>query len=966
MIIIKKNAKILSIIIVLTFILSLIPLRDIIIRAVTENKPQFTIKSLSANPDPSIKGDDITVNGTLKSTIQDTTTINKEIVIVLDISKNNNNGGFNKIVNPLKNFIGKLKTDKLAENLKIGIVTYNSNAEIAEINNQKLIDINNEKDNDSGEIKKYLGNLKPNKSNVNKNIGEALRQAVYLLDSNGENKTNAEKTIILIGEGNPDSRTVDSKGNMYLDTTKYKEDSNKTNIITSDSEKGLQYAEAVGNIIKNKGYNVFTIGIDLDSKNEQQRKIEIQNLEKIHSSMIGSNLKKEDYENYGLFLDTTDPSYNRKTIEAIFSTVSDKITKNYAIKNATMDLTFTSEFTAKNQAKSINLNPIYYKAVNSNNKIIYTADIPFSFVMNSKKVGANQKVLDSIRVNYLWNGTSINEVINTDLKVTVNSNEAPNILAKLESDSIIDNADKNSPITLKYSIDPKEFTTNNVDFNKESIGEVIFIIDISSKMNKDQRWSYFKNAITNKIINSDDFKNIKFGVVTYDDYAYIGDRKRIDQPKEVEMKSFSSNINLLKPLFDVSDANSKDGYRMLYQNDIIKISNSNNRNFTNAVNAAKKVFDNFGNSNVRKAIVLINTGSVSYDSTVLNDIKSKGYKIISLDISNQTNTNLRQLHESLGGIYNSEKLKSDYILGTFDNSGNYNTTDQDMQEVADRLKGGVTNKNTINPEFEFNLNNNFEYVQGTASGIKSVTTDGNKLKFSLANPIEYSYSGEMRDGRYIFKANKPSDIYFSVKVKDNNNLKLEFGNSYMRYNKFDLTTESKKLDTPIVNLKQEVKNISHGLYNGIIGNKVYIQENDNKAFEIAQGATVTFSSRFTLGGSNVTFDLNLDKNFNSVDINNIKVYKVLTDSSGNNTLMELARSIEDNEDNKFKIAINNVNENNQPLGGDILVIYQARVKEGLGAGYTLTNKIIFSNTSKDVGIITPQPINQSPSLPDLF
>ena len=152
--------------------------------------------------------------------------------------------------------------------------------------------------------------------------------------------------------------------------------------------------------------------------------------------------------------------------------------------------------------------------------------------------------------------------------------------------------------------------------------------------------------------------------------------------------------------------------------------------------------------------------------------------------------------------------------------------------------------------------------------------------------------------------------------------------------------------------------------------EVSIQENNNgTSFEMAQGSTVTFGSKYTVGGSSVDFTLNIDNKFNSVNTTDIKIYKVSKDSSGNSILTEITngnRAIENQVDNKFKISVNNIKESSQTSDSEILVIYQARVKDGFSEAKSLTNEIKFSNLSKSVNIITPQASDKSPSLPDLF
>ena len=84
-------------------------------------------------------------------------------------------------------------------------------------------------------------------------------------------------------------------------------------------------------------------------------------------------------------------------------------------------------------------------------------------------------------------------------------------------------------------------------------------------MNKGNRYSQIQNGIVNSIINDKTFINTKFGVITFSDTALVGDRNYIDNPKDVSMKGNISASNLLQPLFSLTDLNSKDGFRQLFQ-----------------------------------------------------------------------------------------------------------------------------------------------------------------------------------------------------------------------------------------------------------------------------------------------------------------------------------------------------------------------------------------------------------------
>ena len=91
-------------------------------------------------------------------------------------------------------------------------------------------------------------------------------------------------------------------------------------------------------------------------------------------------------------------------------------------------------------------------------------------------------------------------------------------------------------------------------------------------MNKGNRYSQIQNGIVNSIINDKTFINTKFGIITFSDTALVGDRNYIDNPKDVSMKGNISASNLLQPLFSLTDLNSKDGFRQLFQtNKIIQI-----------------------------------------------------------------------------------------------------------------------------------------------------------------------------------------------------------------------------------------------------------------------------------------------------------------------------------------------------------------------------------------------------------
>ena len=829
----KSRFKIISIIMIVSILLTLIPIRNIIIKAENKSDPSFGIEGVKVSPNPSILGEDITISGTIKPKDFEVQSIDQELVIILDVSKkedgSNNGNNPNKIINPLGNFIKDFinkKNNGNNMNLKIGVIAYSSESQILQINNNKLVN--------SSEFTNWNSWSDFNKVNssksTNKNIGDALRQAVYLLNSN-ESNPSANKTILLVAEGDTDSRRIYNDWNFCLDTSK--EAVENTKIVPDNSDKNLEYAKAIGNIIKDKGYNVFTMGFDIDKKDNEKAEKQKNVLKQIHASMTGyTDLNHINCEEKGLFLETRNPNDNGDDIKRIFTKIFDNFSKEYYLNNVSLNFKFDNDITLKSGENFIKLENIKYKIdTSTGNSAIYKADpIPFSFVIKAKKVGEKQNIFQNLNIGYLWKNKNQAQALTSNINITVENNNYPNISATLRGDLDL-TANPSDIITVQYDIEPKEILFNNLDFMKKDIEEVIFLVDLTQKLNNgNNAYSLLQNGINNAILDDDKLKNKKFGFVGYSDKDYyIGDDVNLlTQNDSVIIKN--PIINELKsPLFKIDNSEGKNDYRILYQGGKISISDNNNRNIDNALIKTIEVFDKFGDDNKGKAIVLVTTDSVLYTDEVVNKIKNKGYKIISLDISANKITNIQEFYKKLGGIVN-----DDYIIGKFSDGQNYNEADNDMAKVGERLKSGVVDKDkAIIPKLTFDLNNNFEYVKDSNDNISLVSNKDNKLEFALNKPIEYRYSGEMVDGKYKFIADEQT-ISFKVKVKDSKLSNLTFGSNtkylsnYMSYKNFSKEEVKVALTTPEVTLIQKVSNISHGLYNGIANNKVEIKEWSNR------------------------------------------------------------------------------------------------------------------------------------------
>ena len=989
----KSKFKIISIITIVSILLTLIPIRNIIIKAENKSDPSFSIDKMTAKPYSSILGDDITISGLIQPEEFEVQTVEQELVIVLDVSKKENkteNGNnLNKIINPLENILKKFPNKN---SIKLGIIAYSNESKILQNENRKLASVNDFRNwNDWTNFNQIINNSK-----TNKNIGDALRQAIYILDSS-ESNPNANKTILLIAEGKTDTRRVDGDGNFYLDTTKERGE-NTTQIVTDDEEKGAEYAKVVGNIIKNKGYNVFTVGFDIDKKDSEKAEKQKNVLRQIHSSMTGYNdLNDTNCEEKGLFLETRNPSDNGDDINRILTKVFDKFSGEYYLNNVSLNFEFDNDITLKSGENSIKLENIKY-TLDENSKTYKAEPIKFSFIIKAKNIG-EQKVFENLSINYSWKNKNQVQDLTNDLSITVERNDLPNIVSTLISNEN-PKVNVNDKMTLEYKITPKEALFNNFSFITEEISDVIIISDLSENMKNQQRDKFLQNGVYGNQNGIESEKglvynlkniNINFGIIGYNENYYIGDiSKEIINNRFYCIKKNVSDEKLISPLFNLGNNDKKEIFRILFQEDSYLRSNisTNTRNIDNALIKAKSIFDKFTMKGKRKAIILINSGEVSYSENIAEIIKKENYKIISLDISNdiKSSYNLKKLHEDLGGVFNINEIKSDYIKGTSDGQ-NYNFVGSDMKKVADRINGGIVNNSyDITPKFTFDLNNSFEYLEASNDNISLLSNKDNKLEFDLNNPVEYKYSGEMVNGKYKFIADEQT-ISFKVKVKDSKLSNLTFGSNtkylsnYMSYKNFSKEEVKVALTTPEVTLIQKVSNVSHGLYNGIVNNKVDIKENtiingENNSLKLSEKSTLVMGSTFNTSSNGIEVFLDIDNNFEGVKASDIIVYKVINnnevetiervgerENSGNYTVDYV-----DGQTNKFKISINDFNDKNEDT--KILIVYKGTIKDNI-SNEMLTNKIEFGNGPyKDFSIKVNKEINtdteKSPKLPDLF
>ncbi|WP_195954248.1 VWA domain-containing protein [Clostridium tertium] len=940
----KRKFKIISIITSLFVISTLISLKSLNAKANdVASKPNFKITELNATPNPAKVGEDILVSGKIVPEDFETAVQPKEIVLVLDTSgsmseeiasnkkcteqkifnyciKHNKFGDhyetstrIAELKKAAKSFIDTMKD---VPNLKIGIIKYASDATI----------VSDLKSANDLSLTTAINGLN---ANGGTNIREGLRKATYLLN---KGNSNANKTVVLMTDGNP---TYYSKYDQLDDTdpTPYGT-GNSTTSETMTYTKNLAKDQ-----IGSRQYNAYSIGYGLDTSGSTY-------LKQIHAAMKNLSTNTDLSEKDGFF------SKSDGSITEIFNQIAENIKNSYELKEVSLDIDFNQSFKLNIGGSVIKVGNILYERTSNDEytrktgKVIYHAEpVNFSFMVKGSQVGQLQSILDNIDINFLFEKENITVSSNVDVKVDIISNELPNISARLISGDKLE-IKKDEEITLKYEINPQDFVYNNA--NNSGKMDVVIVAEYGFK--NQNTFTDIKNAIWNKLITK--FPNdgkVRYSLILFNnkgensifslkDFSNVADYHGAIQPKISNLENGN-----------YSDSNSKEIY--------------------GALNKAYEELSKNSRADANKNLIIVSNNDINYNKknndyeSLFSKIKLSEYNIISLSIESQEkSSNLYKVHTDLG-----EDDNSIIYNNNIDNGINNKTMDLVREKL---IAYSAAKPYEFKPVINLKLGSNFEPVSGIARsteigkqnlGIVEVPT----ITYNLTQNNNYHAEGKVVEIR-LRANNLTSGTYTFGKQSDN----------IMAYKSILGNHITANIATPIIVVKEEVKNVTHGLYNGIISNEatgkkeISIQEkNAGKSFEMTQGSTVTFGSQFTLSRNSVDFNLNIDNKFNTVSTNDIKLYKVLKDSSGNSILTEITngnRATESQGDNNFKISINNIKESNQTSESDILVVYQARVKDELSTAQSLTNEIKFSNLSKSVNIITTQASDKSPSLLDLF
>lgn len=770
-------------------------------------KPAFEVKINSVSPEFPKVGEDITVSGEIIPKDFEAEVPAKEIVLVLDVSGSMSdnvyvNGKSSTKIAELKkaakNFVDKMKD---VPNLKIGIVAYSSNASIKEVDDEILIDANK-----VNELKTVVGNLS---AYGGTNTGEGLRKAAHLLSTSKDKDSN--KTVVLMSDGVP---TFYSYYYSYYYKYFYKniDDSNpkfdgKGNEL---DDYAVEYANIIGERIKESTNNVFSIGYGLGDDKSRDNKT----LKQIHESMGGteSNFFASD----------------NGAIDSVFQNIATEILATYAINNVKMDMNLKSGFSLKVGGNKVDIDNVLYKTDGKvkDGKVTYTADpVPFEFVIKSGVTGQHELFVGST-VSFPWKDNEIITAPVPSISVNIDKNELPNIKAKLTSSSEVE-AYPGEEIKVTYDIKPENFVFK--DSENESTSnekEIIFLLDTS------------KNGGANYL---DDSKHLWSGL--------LNDYNKKDSMAKFGLVTYSNTADIELGLTDAKDI----------KNELKNVtsSTSSERNIGNALEMADSILTN-GNKWATKYIIILAAGDVSYDINKINAVKNKGYSIISLklgtsgsdDINNTKS--LKWLHNEFWGI------EDDYFNAVRENGGALNNK---VKEIALRLSAKRYKSYVFDDvKLNFNIGDEFDVV----SGLKSVGSSSS-YNYELEIPeIRYTYDVVNK----IYKASG-SQVSFIIKPMEHGELKFKDSNTITYTN---LIGEMAKfnIETPTIIVRGQT-DILHGIYNGY-DSKTEKYNIDTIERTLAKEATVTFGANFETYSNKANIGLKVSNNAKIQDTP--KVYKI--------------------------------------------------------------------------------------------
>ncbi|MEG0307768.1 MAG: vWA domain-containing protein [Clostridium sp.] len=777
-------------------------------------------------------------------------------------------------------FVDKMKA---VPNLKIGIVTYESTAQIRKVDGASLIPSSNVEG-----LSNIINNLD---ANGGTNTGEGLRRATYLLSNSNEQDKNANKTVVLMSDGIPTFYTREKvNNNYYMDITEEyggrSYDSGGGNSDTYDF-KDLGYAKAIGEIIKEKGYNGFTIGYGMNSDGNDR-------MNQIHNSM------SDDKEN---FFPTSDGA-----IDKVFQQIADKILDSYPITNVSMDLNFTTDFNLAIGGNNISLPNITYekaKGTQNNGKVRYEAkSVEFEFIIKGKTSG-DYNIFENAQATFPWQ----DEIIIVDnvnmVPITILSNDLPNIEAKLMGDEVkIASINEELPVT--YEISPQPFNYNAINNGKNGEDIVVIVDTTTDSKGNGNEWDKTRESF-NKIIVEDYMmkqNNVRVAIIPFDGKGIVNNIQKLTGDSQV----VKAKINNLTATGD-SDGNIEDA--IIKADEILRLS-----------------------AKTTKSIVMVTFGDVlkSDYTNKLKNLKDNEYNIFTTYVSKdkkENDTNIKNVH---GYLHNDlDKVCENYIYN-YGNNGN-ETHEGIMIRLKDRLKNGSSISKYVFTDVKlyFNIGEELKVV----SGLGSINNISSNYVLNLPE-IKYVY----KDGAYIYEdsVGKPNSFEVSFVIKP-----LEYGEHRFKtkneivYNNLVGKPLNKGIITPTIIVQD---NIEHGIYGGYDAvKKEYVIYPDEKI--LAKESTVTFAGRFKVYNNKANIQLQVDKN---ISIDGVpKIYKF--DSQGKLTYFkDMVKSQEDAHKYIYQL-VENVEKNET-----LIILYNTVLTKDDPSDTRFENIIYVDKASKAMGV----------------
>lgn len=859
-------------------------------------KDEVTVECTNPRVDHNVSSSDVyNSNGKMYTKINNTkfevTKINGYYYIKDYCKEHNKVGEHNstkiaELKKAANNFVDKMRD---VPNLKIGIVAYSSKSWINPNGNNGNESTRSIDSNSSHEIPGYqsaaidlLNNTDSRLPNMINNLealggtntGEGMRKAAYML----RNENGASKTVVLMSDGLPTFYSVRGSNNRNYYTT-----IDSTNPYYAGSGSGddsgdcLKYAKAIGGLIEDRNYNVFSIGYGLnDSGNEKLRQI--------HESMGGtlpSDNKDDDVKTY---FET-----DNGAIDAVFQNIATQIINNYVIRDVMFNSQMINEFELAGGGNTISVPDIQYKKDESNSnssKIRYHAEpYTFTFRIKASKVGYFSDIFKNSYISFPWNTGTISSNI-PYCNINIIDNELPNIQATLAS------VNKNpcklgDDVTVTYNINPQDFVYE--DMSSQLIPkDVAIILDTSSSMKTviDGNGNgggplistLWVDLLKNNILDN---KNIKFGIVTADSNA--------------EIESYLTDGKSLHGIVGNIDSSSDSTSDMKL-----------------AMEKAEAILNGNGSrQGASKYVVIISMGNLNNVDQGKEILKNKGYNVISMTFESSANDNLKNFHNKLIENGNRGPIQDNFIIA----EDKHSNIKLGMDEIAFKLGNDMTygTYNFGDVKLNLDLNGNFDVVSGLEGNGDNRSTPAISIEYRNDNGVWHADSTTIS---FTIRPNKIGHLSFKENTDVND---LANYISYIGINK----SIKRAIRTPVIDVISAVT-VNHGIYEGInnqsnmpiIKPSDITDEGEEKIF--AKGAIIPMAASFDFY-SDTTIKLLLDENI-PID-GDVKIYKV-----NNKGSLSIIGTISNNASTTYTASIGN-----GLISGDkILILYNAKLpnKEG--------------------------------------